>query len=102
MPDINASSPVVVEGSSSVTYDKWFLSQLIAKINPDKAFTVVHLTRSATVDGKTVLMPKSRNESEVSFTLDVWKEMQDTPELAAAMDAVLTAVLAYANKKKLI
>lgn len=101
MADIIASEPVVVPGSNEVTYDKWFLTQLISKVSPTKAFTVVHLSRAATVDGKTVLMPNS-GKNEVSFTLDIWKEMQDTPELATAMEAVLGAVVAYATKKNLI
>ncbi len=100
MAEIIATEPVVVPGSTEITYDKWFLTQLVAKISPEKAFTVVHLNRSAVVDGKTVLM--SGKNSDISFTLDVWKEMVETPELAAAMEIVLNAVVAYATKKKLL
>jgi len=97
---ISASKSVSVAATSAVTYDQWFLTQLIVKSTPDKAFTVVHLNRSATVDGKSVLM--EGNDAEVSFTLDIWKEMATTPELQTAMAAVLTAVEAYAQKKNLI
>jgi len=98
---IVATNPVVVPGTSQVTYDQWYLSQLILKADATKAFTVVHLTRSATVDGQTVLMPPGQN-SEVSFTLDVMKEMANTPELGTAMEAVLAAVVAYGTKKNLL
>jgi len=100
MPDIKASKPVTVAATGEVVYDHWFLTQLIAKVSPEKAFTIVHLNRSAVVDGKHVLM--DGKDAEVSFTLDVWKEMTATPELAAAMEAVTTAVLAYATKKNLL
>jgi hypothetical protein len=97
---IRASNPVSVPGTSEVTFDQWYVSQLIMKANAERAFTVVHLNRSATVDGKTVLMDGPG--SELSFTLDFFKEMGDTPEIKTAMDAILTAVLAYGTKKKLL
>jgi hypothetical protein len=102
MADINASEPVVVPGTSGVTYDKWFLTQLISKVSPARANTIVHLTRAGTVDGKTVLMPADGDKSEVSFSVDIWKAMGETPELATAMEAVLNAVVVYATKKKLL
>src|SRR4051812_20952795 len=99
---ISASAPVTVAGTSSIDYNEWFMTQLIIKANADKAFTIVHLNRSATIDGKTVLMPSSEDKSEISFTLDIFKEMTNTPELATAMGVVLAAVQAYAAKKNLL
>lgn len=102
MAEIVASSPVVVPGTSEVTYNKWYMTQLVVKATPDKVFTIVHLNRSAEVDGKTVLMPGNKKDSEVSFSLDVLKEIPSTPELAAAMEAVVNAVIVYATKKDLL
>lgn len=97
---IQASTPVTVPGTQQVVFDQWYLSQLIMKADANKAFTVIHLNRSATVDGKTVLM--DGRDADKSFTLDLFKEMADTPELATAIQAVQAAVLAYATKKNLI
>jgi len=101
MANINATTPVSTPAVTEVTYNEWFLTQLIIKADAGKAFTIVHLTRSATVNGQTVLMPSGQN-SEVSFTLDLFKEAANTPELGTAMAAVLSAVEAYATKQKLL
>ncbi len=100
--EIPATNPVVVPAEGSVTYDKWYLTQLIAKVSPDAAPTIVTLRRSAVVNGQPVLMPNTSENATVSFTLDVWKELATTPQLAAALEAVLVAVTAYATKKKLL
>ncbi len=102
MPDISATTPVSEPSKPAITYDKWFLTQLIVKSSPDSCPSIVHLRRSAVVDGKTVLMPNTTEDSEVSFNLDVFKEMGATPELATALNSVLTAVVAYGTKKKLL
>ena len=98
---IEAKIPITVPGTEQVTYDQWFLSQLIIKAEPGKASTVVELTRSTTVDGNSVLMPRGEG-AKVSFTLDAYKEIANTPEMAVAMKAVFDAVFAYANKNNLI
>ena len=97
---IQASNPVVVPGTSETTFDQWYMTQLIVKASPEKVFTVVHLNRSASVDGQVVLM--DGKNSDTTFSLDILKEMAGTPELAAAMEAVTSAVIAYATKKNLI
>ena len=102
MADINATKPVVVPATTSVSFDKWFLTQLLVKANPDSAPVFVDLHRSAVADGKVVLMPGRGEDSSVSFKFDLWKEVANTPELAAAMDAVLNAVVAYGTKNKLL
>lgn len=101
MPEIIATEPVVTPAEASVTYDKWFLTKMVSNVSPDRGTIIVNLRRSAIVDGKTVLMPKSDN-SDVSFNVDLYSEIPNTPELAAAMEAVLTAVVAYGTKKKLL
>jgi len=100
--EIPATSPVVVPAGASVTYDKWYLTQLVAKIDPTAAPVIVQLRRSAVVNDQPVLMPAKTEDASVSFTVDIWKEMASTPELAAAIEAVLQAVVAYATKKHLL
>ncbi len=99
---ISASVPVVEPAIGSVTYDQWFLTQLICKADPTSAPTIVHLRRAATVDGKTVLMPNISEDAEVSFSIDIFKEMVNTPSLAVALAAVQSAVIDVATKKKLL
>lgn len=101
MADISATNPVVVPASGTMTYDKWYLTQLLGKIDPEHAMLTVHLNRAALVDGQWNLMPRSQN-SEISFTLDAWKEISSTPEIAAAINSIVSAVVAYATKKNLL
>ena len=100
-PQIDATTPVTVPGTAQVVYDKWYLTQLIGKFSPETAPLIVHLRRASITNAGTTLMPNSK-DSEISFTVDAWKEMTDTPEIAAAMGAILNAVVAYATKKKLL
>jgi hypothetical protein len=105
MTDIPASSPVTVPGTDSVTYNQWFLTQLIAKIDPVKAPIVVHLTRATNASGSWVLMPRGPG-SEISFTLDVWNEMANDPTvgplITSAMESITAAVVAYGQSKNLL
>jgi hypothetical protein len=101
-PVIPATNPVVAPAVGSVTYDKWFMTQLIIKASPTNAPAIVHLHRSA-VDGNgvTTLMPNGPG-AEISFNVDIWQQMQAFPQLETAMEAVLAAVVAYATAKKLL
>ena len=102
MTDINASAPVVVPASNSVTYDKWYLTQLVGKVGLTSAPFSVRLQRAAKNGSTWTLMPLSDPNAEVTINLDMFAEMTSTPEIAAAMDAVNAAVVVYATKKNLI
>src|SRR4051812_30416096 len=98
---ISATTPVVAPAEASVTYNQWFLTQLIVKADEDSAPAIVHLRRSATVDGKTVLMPNGPT-AEISFTVDIFKQLANFPAFGTALEAVLSAVVAFASSKKLL
>ena len=101
-PVIPATNPVVAPSVGSVTYDKWFMTQLIVKASPTAAPTIVHLRRASTdSNGVTTLMPAGPG-SEISFTVDIFQQLQAFPALETAMGAVLEGVLAYASAKKLL
>jgi transposase len=102
MADINATKAVTAPAVGSVTYDKWFMTQIIGKFDGTSGQTIIKLRRAAKEGDKWLLMPNSTSDAEVSFTLDVFKEMANTPELAAAMATVTAAVTAYASKKNLL
>ena len=102
MADIIATEPVVAPAVGSITYDKWFMTQLVANINPTSCKANVHLRRANINGGTTTLMAGNTESAEVAFTVDVFKEMAGTPELAAAIEAIKTAVIAYATKKNLL
>ncbi len=102
MADIIATNPVTEPATGSVTFDKWFMTQLIAKLDPISGKTIVHLKRAAKTTGGWVLMDSDADTSEVVFSLDIFHEALTTPELATAIDAVTTAVVAYATKKHLL
>jgi hypothetical protein len=99
---ISASQPVAAPAVSGINYDKWFVTQFLAKLDGTKAKTSIHLQR-ANLDNGVVLMPESEDGSSgIAINLDMMKEMADTPELGALMDAINAAVLAYATKKNLL
>lgn len=102
MADLNATKPVVAPAVGEITYDKWFMTQLIGKFDATSGQTNVRLRRAAKEGDKWVLMPNTTEDAEVSFSLDIFKEMATNPEMAAAFGAVLTAVQAYAAKKNLL
>lgn len=102
VPVIPASNPVVAPAVGSVTYNQWYLTQLIIKSSPTACPAIVHLRRSAKDgDGNTILMPNGPG-AEISFTVDIFQQLQAFPSLETAMESVLTAVIAYATDKKLI
>jgi hypothetical protein len=106
MASIPATNPVTVPATGSVTYNFWFLTQLITKVSPDKAPITVHLTRAAQdAQGNWTLMPRASG-SEISFTLDMWNEMANDPTIgpliSAAMDSITAAVVAYGQSKNLL
>lgn len=101
-PVIPATNPVVAPAVGTVTYDKWFLTQLIVKASPTAAPAIVHLRRAAVdTNGNSVLMPAGAG-SEISFTIDIFQQMQAFPALETAMNSVLEAVVAYASANKLL
>lgn len=102
MTDMIATNPVTAPAVPSIVYDKWYLTQLTGKFDVKNGRTIVTLNRANLTNGQWTLMPTSEKASEVSFTLDLYKEMQNTPELASAFQSVLAAVTAYATKKSLL
>ena len=101
MADINATNPVVVPAQNAITYDKWYLTQLVCQLSPTAGPTTVTLNRATNASGSWVLMPRGQGSS-VTFNLDLLKEAQQVPEVASAMDAVTAAVVAYASSKNLL
>lgn len=99
---IPASNPVVTKPVEAMVYDKWFLTNLNAMISPDRGTMNIQLNRSNETDGVTNLMSKNSPGAVLTFNLNIFKEMADTPEIAHAMESVLSAVIAYAAKKKLL
>ena len=102
MADINATAPVTSPTVPEMVYDKWFMTQLTGKFDATTGKTIVNLRRANKTGEVWTLMPNDSHTSEVSFSLDVFKEMATTPELVTAFAAVLAAVTAYATKKSLL
>ena len=40
--------------------------------------------------------------AEVSFIVDIWQQLTAYPSLAAAMDSILAAIVAYGNDQSLL
>ena len=102
MSEIIATKPVTTAAVPEMVYDKWFMTQLTGKFDATTGKTIVNLRRANKTGDVWTLMPNDSHTSEVSFSLDIFKEMATTPELATAFGAVLTAVTAYATKKNLL
>jgi hypothetical protein len=101
-PIIPATNPVVAPAVGSVTYDQWFLTQIILKATPTSAPTIVHLHRSATdANGNVTLMPNGPG-AEIAFTVDIYQQLQAFPSLETAMGSVVQAIIDYATAKNLL
>ena len=102
-PVITASNPIVSPAVGSMTYNEWYLTQLIMKATPTACPTIVHLHRASTdqTTGVTTLMPNGPG-AEISFTVDIFQQLTTYPEFATAMNSVLEAVIAYATAKNLL
>lgn len=102
MPDINATTSVTAPAVPEMVYDKWFMTQLTGKFDGTSGKTIVNLRRANKTGDVWTLMPNDTHNSEVSFSLDVFKEMVNTPELGVAFESVLEAVTVFASKKNLL
>lgn len=100
--DIIATKPVTAVAVPSMVYDKWYMTQLSGKFDATNGKTIVQLQRANKTGNVWTLMPNDTHGSEITFSLDVFKEMATTPELATAFAAVLEAVTVYATKKNLL
>lgn len=100
---IPATNPIVSPAVGSITYNQWYLTQLIVKATPTTCPAIVHLRRAATDPNTGVisLMPNGPG-AEVSFTVDIFQQLSPLPAFATAMNAVLEVVLQYATAKKLL
>jgi len=102
MTDIAATAPVTTPAVPSMVYDKWYMTQLTGKFDATSGKTIVNLRRANKTGDVWTLMPNDSHTAEVNFSLDIFKEMATTPELATAFASVLAAVTAYATKKSLL
>ena len=103
VPIIPATTPVVSPASEAITYDKWYLTQVVMKSTPTTCPTVITLTRaSQAVDGSWTLMPSSQNSS-ITFNVDIFSDIKsgDTA-MGSAMESFVAAISAYATAKKLL
>jgi hypothetical protein len=100
---IPASNPIVSPAVGSVTYNEWYLTQLIVKATPTTCPTIVHLHRASTdpTTGVVTLMPNGPG-ADISFTVDIFQQLTTYPAFGVALNAVLDAVLTYATAKNLL
>jgi hypothetical protein len=96
MPDtasIPATTPVVVPPGPQLTYDRWWLTNLMVNAgDPNKPVSVMAaLKRQATLpDGTKQLHPQA-----VTLSVpDVFAQAEKTPEVAAAISQLLAAITA--------
>ncbi len=102
MADINATKPVTAPAVPAMVFDKWFMTQIIGKFDATSGQTNVRLRRANKTGDTWTLMPNDTKDAEVSFSLDIFKEMAKNPSMAAGMNAVIEAVTSYANQKNLL
>lgn len=100
---IPATTPVVAPPAPSITYDRWFCSQIISKFTAGKNMFTCHLRRATKIDGIWVLAPVSK-DSDVSFTVDPFDPAFVTahPEIRAALIPLFEAFHTYAAAEKLV
>ena len=90
---ISATTPVVTQPTPGITYDSWFITQLVGKFSPSSAPTIVTLTRaSQNSDGSWTLMPNTTPNSTVTFNVDILKEMSSTNTDAPLMTVAWNAM----------
>jgi len=104
---IAATKPAVSQAVAAVTYDKWFVTQIVGKFTPTSGLTTISLQRAAqNTDGSWTLMPNNTPGASVTFNVDIIKEItsgdSDAALMQTAYDAVVAAVSAYATAQKLI
>jgi hypothetical protein len=99
---ITATTPVTAPATNSLVYDKWMVVKIISNIGIEKAPLIVTLQRAAETPAGWVLMPNQSRDAQVTFNVDIYKEMVNTPELMVAVDAITTAVVAYGTKANLL
>jgi hypothetical protein len=99
---ITATIPVTAPTVNSLVYDKWMVVKIVSSIGVEKAPLIVTLQRAAETPAGWVLMPNQSRDAQVTFNVDIYKEMLNTPELKTAVDAITTAVVAYGTKANLL
>ena len=99
---ITATTPVTAPATNSLVYDKWMVVKIISNIGIEKAPLIVTLQRAAETPAGWVLMPNQSRDAQVTFNVDIYKEMVNTPELMVAVDAITTTVGAYGTKANLL
>jgi hypothetical protein len=99
---ITATTPVTAPAVNSLVYDKWMVVKIISNIGIEKAPLIVTMQRAAETPTGWVLMPNQSRDAQVTFNVDIYKEMVNTPELKTAVDAITAAVVAYGTKAKLL
>lgn len=99
---ITATTPVTAPAINSLTYDKWMVVKIISNIGIEKAPLIVTLQRAAETPTGWALMPNQSRDAQVTFNVDIYKEMANTPELKIAVDAITSAVVAYGTKANIL
>jgi len=99
---IIASTPVTTPAADSLVYDKWMVVKIVSNLGITKAPLTVTLQRAAETPTGWVLMPIQSRDAQKTFNVDIYKEMQDTPELKTAVDAITAAVIAFGTKTNLL
>lgn len=99
---ITATTPVAAPAINSIIYDKWMVVKIITNIGIEKAPLIVTLQRAAETPTGWALMPNQSRNAQVTFNVDIYKEMANTPELKIAVDAVTSAVVAYGIKANIL
>jgi len=99
---ITATTPVTAPAVDSLVYDKWMVVRIVSSIGLEKAPLIVTLQRAAETPNGWALMPNQSRDAQVTFNVDIYKEMVNTPELKTAVDAITTAVVAYGTKANLL
>ncbi len=98
MEVINATAPAVVPAIGEKVFDQWSIKRFVFDL--DQWSVRVVLNRSRMVDGKNELMVGA--DAQKVVVVDLSEDMAETPEVPAAMNAVLGAVVAYCTKHNML
>ena len=99
---IIATNPVSGPAINNLVFDKWMITKIISSIGIEKAPLVVTLQRAAETADGWFLMPNQTKDAQRTINIDLYREMQDTPELKTAIDAITAAVIAYGTKNNIL
>ena len=100
---ITATTPVTAPAAPSMVFDQWYVTQIIGKFDGKTGPTIITLQRANITDGVVTLMPNTTPDAQVTFNVDILKEIAGgNTTLATAFSSIVTAIDAYATAKKLL